>query len=689
MFSSSDTFRFAFATVNSSGAATNADSTPAGTLVVNGSNSGATVTISNAATGEYRGSVSLSGLAVGDEFYVRYTATVGGVTQFAFTATHRIGAVPTATNADGKTIATTDHLNRLAGLFGDAPRFSPPSRGLVCRVAAENASVTSGRVDSVTDTVTGGTVTASGSARPYYTSDLGGNPAMRFDGAQVMSGLAGITFDRQNLVLVAIAMNTVFARDTTFNAIVNAGSTLNGASSIFCRSSSSPVSRSTFQVLNGTTYMPDETATTTPAAPLSHSPTMIAVVQNASAQRLIVDDFEQTQGPRGSGTSAGLTVGAFAGPSNYFRGYVFEVLAYTAAEFDADLEKQLRDYCWQRYGCGRAPDMTVFVIGDSISGSYFGYTSSPVNPLALWTYNMAANNRGVKVVNLAVGGAQLGISGTDDFVTTFANRIAPLVVHDSPHALLIFGGTNDLASGATGAATYGYATSLRTLWLAAGGDYTAIATMLPRNGLESGWNAYNTLIRANSAGFDYVADLTLRPEFNAHSDQTNTLVFSDGIHPTEYGQSRMLSTFQAAFEAAGDKLIGRFTPTQVGYVDAAVSSRSTYAAADTAGTTTLLSRLTGTRAGYLDKLNVSGTLLNTANVTVSSGKIEANVVEFDGVLVEIAGATGTIGMARGATVSSLTAQQVADEVSDALDDRDLTEAVVSDIGVVKKIAESR
>lgn len=47
--------------------------------------------------------------------------------------------------------------------------------------------------------------------------------------------------------------------------------------------------------------------------------------------------------------------------------------------------------------------------------------------------------------------------------------------------------------------------------------------------------------------------------------------------------------------------------TELGRIDAAISTRSTYAGTDTAGTTTLLSRLTNTRAGNLDNLDAAVT----------------------------------------------------------------------------------
>jgi hypothetical protein len=63
--------------------------------------------------------------------------------------------------------------------------------------------------------------------------------------------------------------------------------------------------------------------------------------------------------------------------------------------------------------------------------------------------------------------------------------------------------------------------------------------------------------------------------------------------------------------------------TELGRIDAPISSRSTYSGADTTGTTTLLGRLTSDRAGYLDKLNVSGTLAHTDNASTFRADVSA------------------------------------------------------------------
>lgn len=68
-----------FTTQTSTGAATNADSLPTGTLVVNGTDNGASVTVTNKAAGDYKAAVTLPTLAIGDAVEIRITATVGGV----------------------------------------------------------------------------------------------------------------------------------------------------------------------------------------------------------------------------------------------------------------------------------------------------------------------------------------------------------------------------------------------------------------------------------------------------------------------------------------------------------------------------------------------------------------------------------------------------------------------------------
>jgi hypothetical protein len=70
-----------FTTINpSTGAATDADSAPTGTLIRNGANTAEAVTIANITTGVYSATVTVpSGYVAGDEIQIRVAATVNSV----------------------------------------------------------------------------------------------------------------------------------------------------------------------------------------------------------------------------------------------------------------------------------------------------------------------------------------------------------------------------------------------------------------------------------------------------------------------------------------------------------------------------------------------------------------------------------------------------------------------------------
>lgn len=89
--------------VFATGVATNADSTPTGTLYVNGTADAATVVVNNIATGFYKAAVTLPTLTVGDVVDLRINATVSSVTDNAVIWTD---TKDLATDANGKTPST-------------------------------------------------------------------------------------------------------------------------------------------------------------------------------------------------------------------------------------------------------------------------------------------------------------------------------------------------------------------------------------------------------------------------------------------------------------------------------------------------------------------------------------------------------------------------------------------------------
>jgi hypothetical protein len=165
------------------GAATNADSTPAGTLVVNGTDNAATVTVTNVDTGRYKAAVTLPTLAVGDVAELSIAATVNAVAakeivwrdskdvdldssgRALLQPTQTGVTIPTVTTLTNLPAVTTDWLTA-AGVKADA--VTKIQAGLSTYAGGAVASVT-GAVASVTGDVAGkvlgggaGTITGTG-----------------------------------------------------------------------------------------------------------------------------------------------------------------------------------------------------------------------------------------------------------------------------------------------------------------------------------------------------------------------------------------------------------------------------------------------------------------------------------------------------------------------------------------------
>jgi hypothetical protein len=117
-FAPADTYRFEFSTYANTGALADAATLPTATLVVNGTDTGTTVTITKpaATTGRYKGSVTLSGLTIGDVFYVRVSATVGTLSGEACTATQRCDTVPTAAQNASETTGSAPFVALTSGI---------------------------------------------------------------------------------------------------------------------------------------------------------------------------------------------------------------------------------------------------------------------------------------------------------------------------------------------------------------------------------------------------------------------------------------------------------------------------------------------------------------------------------------------------------------------------------------------
>lgn len=113
------------------------------------------------------------------------------------------------------------------------------------------------------------------------------------------------------------------------------------------------------------------------------------------------------------------------------------------------------------------------------------------------------------------------------------------------HTDVLWGGTNDIAvSGATAAATYASLTT-KVAALKSAGYKVECVTMLPRGaGNQVAQQAYNTLILANTAGCDSIADPTTNPAFSGAT--INPADTFDGIHPNNAGYAILAPIIKAA-----------------------------------------------------------------------------------------------------------------------------------------------
>ena len=129
----------------STGAGADADSTPTGTLVINGTDNGATVTVTNKATGIYKAAVTLpsSGLSAGDEVDIRIAATVDSIADTSVVWRGRVDTKYNSDLQDASTSGTADAVwdearsgHTSTGSFGEYVNSYPTAAAITAIAAA-------------------------------------------------------------------------------------------------------------------------------------------------------------------------------------------------------------------------------------------------------------------------------------------------------------------------------------------------------------------------------------------------------------------------------------------------------------------------------------------------------------------------------------------------------------------------
>jgi hypothetical protein len=243
----------------------------------------------------------------------------------------------------------------------------------------------------------------------------------------------------------------------------------------------------------------------------------------------------QAVGSPGSGwNQAGGLLGAINAGGGYNSGFaafgsaVIFGRALPAADV-ATLKSSL--YYWS--GTQPQPRNNLVYVGDSITA---GYATTLMQGRS--TY-FSTRRPYVNVTNLGITGDT--ICGSSGLSAVYSTYVGPLYQSNALTNIIdFFAGTNDIISGTSAAATYACLTSFVSAAHATGWKIS-VGTMLPRGELtgnatlQTQWNAYNALIRANTAGADYLIDFQADPDMGVLSNVSNTSLYADQIHPTNYG----------------------------------------------------------------------------------------------------------------------------------------------------------
>lgn len=152
----------------------------------------------------------------------------------------------------------------------------------------------------------------------------------------------------------------------------------------------------------------------------------------------------------------------------------------------------------------------------------------------------AIYNMGISSQLLTGGGGMAANAATREFALVdlaFAKRV-----------LFIEIGINDIGANVTAATLYAALTTYITNARAAGFTHIVVRTLLPCSqspGQITERNAYNALVRANSAGADAISDVAAHPIMGNVANIGDLSLYQDALHPTGYG-NELIAPIDAA-----------------------------------------------------------------------------------------------------------------------------------------------
>ena len=274
---------------------------------------------------------------------------------------------------------------------------------------------------------------------------------------------------------------------------------------------------------------------------------------SGTGHNIFWNNANTAQGVEAANTLAGGYIGAaYSGATQNGAGFseLGALVIYARALSAADT-LNLRASLTQLFAITPQAQDVIAVDGDSITQGYYG--------VALQNYSRkyagVQTAPSARIYNTGYYGHLLCSNKIADYPNYVAHLYNPAARNN---IVTIFAGTNDIAAGTTGAATYACLTQYNSLAHATGFK-VIVATMLPRS-LSAPQitekNNYNALIAGNSGGsygaagqWDGLMDMASDPTLGAAAAYTNTTLYPDATHPSDLGIGYETSIFTNAVAA--------------------------------------------------------------------------------------------------------------------------------------------
>lgn len=459
--------------------------------------------------------VSIDLAATADESVLAYDSQTG-----KFVARPYANGLSASINAALAAAASPSASNPVATLqdvsSGNQSLFTPLSiQNCVVWLDAESQGLVDGDgVQTAYDSSGGGNhfVQATAERRPIYHAASNTRPAhFDFDGVNDYLRSATPTLDQPTVVFMVARFKTDYSSADTMMDGGGAANTLR----VYRSALREPI------FYAGGNIILDGTAET--------GWSLFTLVANGASSSFTVGNVTGTGS--GATNATGITIGANGvGTPNQYGAVQIAALAVYSRDLTAAEISQIQAYFISKYLRAR-----LIFVGDSI---VVGTSAASSNGFSAHTWL----SKSVSSVNLGVGGTTVV-----QMVAKAAYETANWKSQNTLNTVVIMGGTNDLASSGTGAATYAALVRLIKVWQSAG-FRVVVVTMLPRTGTDVERAAYNALIRSGAITHNYtVADAGGDALMGQNGQNTDTTYYNvDAVHPNDTGHTRIANYVIAA-----------------------------------------------------------------------------------------------------------------------------------------------